>query len=438
MSDLTMTFLMLAMFIAAISAGLPVAWALGSVSIITALLFIGPKFVFPLVTAVFSGMSNWILVAVPLFILMAMILDKADILVDLFDTAYKWSGKLRGGLAVGVVIVGTVFAACSGITAGAVVTMGITVLPLMMERKYNKDIALGSILAGGTLGQLIPPSTVILLYGSFTSVSVGGMFAGGIVAGLILSALFVIYILIRAWMQKDLCPPLLPEERASWKEKFASLPVVILPIILIVSVLGSIFSGAATPTEAAAIGVVGATLCAAIRRKLTWSVIKSSTTATLKSFGMIGWIVVTSLYFGVVLTGIGGVAIIENAINMTPGGATGALIAMLVTLFAMGMIMETGAIVIIISPIFAPIAAHLGYDPVWFGVIFAVMMQTGYISPPFGWSLFYLKGVAPKEVSMTDVYHSAWPFLALQLIGLAIFVAFPSIVLWLPHLLFPT
>jgi len=437
MNEASMTIIMLAMFLIAMASGVPVAFGLGGVATVCTFLFLNPKYAYAMVSTSLTIMDNFVLIAVPLFLFMAMLLDKSEIIGDLFETAYKWSGPLRGGLAGAVVIVCTVFAACTGIVAGAIVGMGIIALPIMLRYKTNKDMALGSILAGGTLGQLIPPSVVIIIYASITNVSIGRMFAAGITCGLILSALYLLYIFTRSYLQKDLCPALPPEERASWREKILILRMTIFPILIIVGVLGSIFSGAATPTEAAAVGVVGSALCAVAKRKLTWSVVKGATAATIKTTGMIGWILLGAVFFGSVLNAIGGGALIENLIAAIPGGGLGALIFMIALLLLLGMVIEVTAIIIVAGPIFAPIALHFGFDSTWFGILFVVMLQTGYISPPFGWSLFFLKGVVPPDISMGDIYHSAWAFLGLQLVGVTLFVAFPEMVLWFPNLILP-
>lgn len=437
MSEAAMSLMMLAIFLIALALGVPIAFALGGAAALSVVLFIGPHYLGAMMATSVSLQLNWVLVATPLFIVMAMVLDKAGIIADLFETAYKWSGPLRGGLAVAVVLSCTVFAACTGIVAGAIVAMGIIALPIMMRYNYNKDIALGSILAGGTLGQLIPPSCMIILYGAVTGVSVGKMFAAAFVCGPILSTLYISYILIRAFLRKDLCPALLPEDRASWREKFRSLSLVILPILLILLVMGSIFSGAATPTEAAAVGALGAVVCAAVRHRLNWLCIKDAAIGTIKMCGMIGWILLGSLFFASVFSAIGGSALVEDLIMMVPGGTFGALITMLIVLLIMGMIMDVVAIVVIAGPLFSPIVLHLGLDPVWFGLLFMVMLQMGYISPPFGWSLFFLAGVAPKPITMSNIYRGSWAFLGLQAIGVIIFVAFPAVVLWLPNIIVP-
>ena len=437
MSSATMSLLMIGFLVIGIATGLPIAWVLGGVSVVSALLFLNTNFLFALVKTTLGMMNNWVLVAVPLFIFMAMVLDRSKIIADLFETAYKWSGGLRGGLAAGAIVVGTVFAACTGITAAAIVTLGLVALPIMLKHNYRKDIALGSILAGGTLGQLIPPSVMILLYGTVTQVSIGSMFAGGIASGVILSGLYVVYILIRSFIDPTLCPALLPEERVSWGEKLASLKMLILPIALITAVLGSIFSGAATPTEASAVGAFGALACAAVRRNLDWDVVKHSCINTLKLCGMVAWIVLAGIYFSTVFNAIGGAELVRAALVMMPGGSMGALAVMLLVLFLLGMLVDVSAVVIIAGPIFGPIAAQLGFDPVWFGVLFMVLLQMGYISPPFGMSLFYLDSVAPRPtISMADIYRSSWAFLGLQVLGLVLFIVFPQTILWLPNLFF--
>ena len=437
MNEASMTIIMLAMFLVAMASGVPVAFGLGGVATLCTFLFLTPKYVYAVVSTSLIIMDNFVLIAVPLFLFMAMLLDKSEIIGDLFETAYKWSGPLRGGLAGAVVVVCTVFAACTGIVAGAIVGMGIIALPVMLRYKYDKDMALGSILAGGTLGQLIPPSVVIIIYASITNVSIGRMFAAGITCGLILSALYLLYIFTRSSIHRNLCPALPPEERASWREKIILLRKTIFPILIIVGVLGSIFSGAATPTEAAAVGVIGSAICAAAKRKLTWPVIRGATIATIKTTGMIGWILLGAMFFGSVLNAIGGGTLIENLIAAVPGGGFGALIFMLSLLLLLGMVIEVTAIIVVAGPIFAPVALHFGFDTTWFGILFVVMLQTGYISPPFGWSLFFLKGVVPSGISMGDVYHSAWAFLGLQLVGVALFVAFPEMVLWFPNVILP-
>ena len=437
MSSVAMSSIMIILLLLGIVSGLPITWVLGGVAVVSTLLFINTNFLFSIVTTTLGMMNNWVLLAAPLFIFMAMLLDKSHIIADLFNTAHMWSGRIRGGLAVGVVIMSTIFAACTGITAAAVVTLGIIALPVMLKHKYDKNIALGSILAGGTLGQLIPPSVVILIYGTVTPVSIGGMFAGGLASGILLSTFYITYILIRSLVNKDLCPALPPEERASWGEKIVSLRTVIIPLLLIVAVLGAIFSGATTPTEASAVGAAGAFIAAALRRRINFQVLKESCLETLKLSGMIGWILAAGIFFSTVFQAVGGGELVKTFLLWVPGGRISTLLVMLFILFILGMLIDVSAVIIIAGPLFGPIASELGFNPVYFGILFMVLLQTGYISPPFGMSIFYLAGVVPKpELSMQDVYRSSWAFIGIQFIAIAIFIIFPNSIMWLPNLFF--
>jgi len=435
MSETTVVIILLCGLIAGLLTGIPVAWTIGAVAMAGAIVFWGPQSIVAMVSAAHATMGNWVLIAAPLFMLMATILNKAGTIERLYGAIHKWSGPLRGGLAVATVFACTVFAACTGITAGAVVAMGLIALPQMLRYRYDKYLGLGSVLAGGTLGQLIPPSVMMIFYGLVTGVSVGKMFAGGFATGAILSALYVSYILVRSALQKDLCPSLPPQERASWGEKVALLRELILPISLIVLVLGSIFSGAATPTEAAAVGVAGAFVCAAVSHKLSWDLLRESALETIKLAGMLSWIVVACTAFSYTFMAVGGRELVQSLLLAMPGGRWGVVIVSMGLLLIMGMLIDVTAMVLIAAPIFSPVIVQLGFDPIWFGVLFMVNLQIAYISPPFGYSLFYLASVAPKGITLTDVYKSSLPFIGMQLIGLTIFIVFPVTVMWLPNLL---
>ncbi len=416
--------------------GIPIAFATGIVALVFAYILWGSSSVFALLTATAGVMNNWTLLAVPLFTLMSMVLYKCGIVEDLYDTFYKWTGFLRGGLAVASIVVGALMGAMTGVVAGSVVALGKIALPQMLKYKYNKEISMGAILSGGTLGQLIPPSTLMIIYGSITGVSVGGLFAGGIACGFILAAIYSSYVLIKSYLQKDLCPGLPPEETVTWKEKFESLKGVLLPLFVIISVLGSIFSGIATPTEAAAVGAVGAILCALVKKSLKLKPIREAFLETLRITAMVGWITIGALYFGQVFTALGGDKFIMKLTTIIPLGNWGIMAVFMVLLYLLGMFLDTVAIVVICAPLFAPIAIKLGFDPLWFGLIFMVNLQAAYLTPPFGYSLFYLKGVTPENISLGDIYRSAIPFVALQIMGLALFILFPKLVLFLPNILF--
>lgn len=426
--------LMFVLLFVLLAVGVPIAFSLAAVSIIFAYFLWGWGALNLLVSATWGSMNNFVIVAVPLFIYMAYILQKTNVVADLYDTIFKWSGGLRGGLAIATVIVGAILGAVSGVVAAGVIGLGLIGLPQMLKHGYNKKLALGCVLGGGTLGQLIPPSTNMVLYGCVTGVSIGGLFAGGLCAGGLLAALYIGYVLIGALFNKDFAPALPLEERASWGEKFRSLRGVALPALLITIVLGSILNGVATPTEAAAFGAAGAILIGLLNRRLTWDIVWSSCYETLSITAMVGWTMIGASAFGSVFSGLGGNSIIADMAMNMPGGATMVFFVSAAFIFFLGMFLEPGAIIFLAVPILAPILSQLGYDPLWVGLVFNVLLQCGYLSPPFGFSLFYLKGCAPKDVDIMEIYQSALPFLALQVVSVILIFAFPNLVLWLPRL----
>jgi len=423
----------LMMFVALVTTiiiGIPIAFATGIVALIFSYFLWGSSSIFALLTAITATMDNWVLLAVPLFTFMSMVLYEANVVEDLYNAFYKWSGSLRGGLAIASISVGTIMGAMTGVAAGTVVSLGTIALPQMLKYKYDKKIAMGSILAGGTLGQLVPPSTIMIVYGAMTGVSVGGLFAGGLGCGILLSAMYCIYVLIISYFNRELCPALSPDERVSLKEKFISLKGVVLPVILILGVLGSIFTGIATPTEAAAVGSTGALICALTKKRLSWKVLKKASLSTLRLTSMVAWITIGALYFGQVFTAVGGRKLILQLFTTIPLGNFGALVLTMGILFFLGMFLDTIAIVVICAPIFSGIVTSLGFDPLWFGLLFMVNLQAAYLTPPFGYSLFYLKGVTPKNISMADIYKSSLPFVGLQIFGLTLLILFPKLALW--------
>jgi len=321
----------------------------------------------------------------------------------------------------------------SGLSATGTLSTGIVGIPEMLKRKYDKNIAIGSVAAGGALGVLIPPSVPMVVYSFLTAVSVGKMFLGGILPGLLLTFLFITYIAIRSYVSKDLCPSLPPEERASWKEKLKATKSVILPILLIIGVLGSIFKGMATPTEAAAIGAFGSIICALINKKLSWTILKESAFVTSKLTAMLMWIMASAIVFNSVFTGLGASQLVTDTFNKLRVSPWVIIIIMQISLILLGMIMDPNGIMMITIPIYVPIIVALGFDPIWFGVLFVMNMEIGYLSPPFGWNIFYLKSIVPKEITILDIYRSVIFFVILQIIGLALVMLFPEIVLILPR-----
>lgn len=415
--------------------GFPMAFTLATSSIVASWMFIGPQTLPFVATNIFGMMSSMILIAMPLFIFMACVLEKSGVTHDLYAFMHQLLGPLRGGLSMGTVLICAVIAAMSGVSTTGVVTMGIIALPIMLKQGYSKSIAIGPILAGGALGLLIPPSISLIIYGMIARVSIGRLFAGGIIPGLLLVFLYVSYIGIRSYYQPNLAPALPPEKRVSLKEKIALAKGLVLPLLLITAVLGSIFKGIASPTEAAAVGAGGALISAAINRRLDWSVVKDACYRTMAINGMIMWILFGASCFTSIFFRTGGQQLIgevmlgvENPIFI--------FAIILVTLIVLGFFLDEITQIMITVPVFLPIVVQLGYDPVWFGVLFMTQVQIDYLTPPFGFTLFYLKGVAPPEVSMEDIYRSIVPFVTMQLIVVLAILFFPQIVLWLPDVVF--
>lgn len=416
--------------------GLPVAFVLGGLAVVFTGVFWGPESLFIILARTFSMMSSTTLVAAPLFVLMAVVLERSGVAEDLYEMMYRWSGGVKGGLAVGTVLVCTLIAAMSGIASTGVVMMGVMALPEMLKRGYDKRIATGCILAGGVLGPLIPPSIALVLYGTMAQVSIGGLFAGGMAAGMLCSLLIVGYILIRCYINPKMGPAIPVEERADWDAKIASLKGVILPLLLITAVLGSIYSGIATPTEAAAVGALGAFVCSAIHGRLTWDLIKKVAYTTIQVQGFMMWILFAAQGFAAVYMGLGASRMVVNLVREYQVGWWTMLIGIQVVWFLLGCVIDAWSILMITLPIILPLMPLYGFDPLWLGVLYAVNTQTGYLTPPFGTMLFMMKGIAPKEVTMSDIYRSIVPFVTTQLFCLVLCILFPRIVTWLPDLLF--
>ena len=429
------TILMFVTMIILLVTGLPIAFCLGATGIIFALFLWGPNALGLVSKNMFGMMTELTLIAIPLFVFMAYMLEHSGIGENLYDAMYKWMGPLKGGLAMGTVAICAVIAAMSGLSATGTLSMGVVSLPAMLKRKYNKSIAVGCILAGGALGALIPPSVPMVVYCLLAGISIGQLFLSGILPGLLLTFLFVAYIGIRSYAQPHMGPALPPEERADWREKLISLKMVILPVILIIAVLGSIFTGIATPTEAAAVGAMGSIVCATINRRITWTRIRLTALGTLKITGMLMWIMTAAAVFTAVYTGLGATQFINDTVRSLHVSPIGVIIGMQFTIFVLGCIMDPNGIMLITVPIYAPIAAGLGFDPVWFGLLTIMNIECAYLTPPFGWNIFYMRSVAPPSVTLADIYRSVPIFVGLQLTGLILVLIFPIIALWLPRLI---
>ena len=437
MSIELVTLLLFIVLFSLIFLGVPLAFALGSVAIIFSYFLLGPKSLYLLTSRTSGAMFNYVMLAVPLFMFMANVLERSGLADDLYHAFHIWMGPIRGGLAIGTVLICTAMAAMSGVSAAAVLTMGIIAVPAMLKRGYDKSMVLGATMAGGALGQLIPPSVLMVVYGGMAGVSVGKLFMGGVFPGLLLSGLFILYIAVRSFIQKDIAPALPSEERRqfTWRMKFVALKAIVLPALLIVGVLGSIFQGVATPTEAAAIGAFGSIICGLIYGRLSWEVIKVACLNTLKSSCMVMWIMIGSLLFVSFYFGVGGADFVKDTLVGIKLSRWVIILGMQLVIFILGCLMDPAGIVMLCTPLWIPVIKALGFDPLWFGVLFIVNLEMSYLTPPFGYNLFYMKSIAPEGVTMADIYRSVTPFVALQAVGLALCMIFPEIITWFPGMM---
>lgn len=427
--------LMFAAALTLIFSGYPVAFALGGTALGFALLgvefgFFDWPYLFALADRTFGVMSNAILLAVPFFIFMGTMLEKSRLAEDLLTTIGALFGRVRGGLAFAVVFVGALLAAATGVVGASVVAMGMISLPVMQRYGYDAALSTGVITASGTLGQIIPPSVVLIVLADQLGVSVGDLFVGALVPGVLLAGLYALYVAGVAVLQPAKAPALPPEARS---ERGADLAVRVLkvmlpPLVLIVVVLGSIFAGVATPTEAGALGAVGATVLALVNRRLTWSALWETATTTTLLTTMVVFLLVGSTAFALVFRGLYGDVWIEDLLTNLPGGVIGLLIVANLVIFVLGFFIDFFEIAFIIIPLLAPAAALLGVDLVWFGVMVGMNLQTSFLTPPFGFALFYLRGVAPPEVRTTDIYRGVLPFIGIQAAGLLLIILFPELV----------
>lgn len=431
-----MTFWVITMFLTLmvlLLLGYPVAFTLGSVALLFGGLFLGLEFFTLLPLRIWGIMTNFTLLAVPLFIFMGVILDKSGLAEDLLETMGLLFGRIRGGLALSVVIVGALLAATTGVVGATVVTMGIIALPIMLKRAYSPQLATGTIAASGTLGQIIPPSIILILLGDVMGVPVGRLFIGAIVPGSLLVLLFLIYISVIAWRKPDTAPALLAEEDGALTHKviFTLFP----PLLLVIAVLGSIFFGIASPTESAAVGAMGAMLLAVAHKRLTLTNLQDAMRLTTRLTSMVFLILIGATAFGLVFRGMGGDHLVLDMMTSLPGGVWGFMLVSMTLIFVLGFFLDFLQICFIVVPILAPIANNLGIDLLWFAVLIALNLQTSFLTPPFGFSLFYLKAVAPPGIRIQDIYRGIIPFVALQLIAMGLLIVFPEIVTWLPDLM---
>jgi tripartite ATP-independent transporter DctM subunit len=418
--------------------GHPLAFILGGLAVIFGYIGWGPSCFYMFLNQTWGTMDNYILVCIPLFIFMAQLLDQSGVAEDLFDTMRYLFGPLRGGIAIAVVVVSTLFGACTGIIGASVVTMGLLSMPVMLKYGYNKRLAAGCICAGGTLGILIPPSIMLVVMADQAAISLGKLFAGAVIPGLILSFLYISYVLIRCWFRPQDGPPLSKEERMAVSGKKLAIMTIkslVPPMILILGVLGSIFAGIATPTEAAGVGAFLAFVMNLAYGTFTWRALQAAVVNTAKTTSMVIIILVGASCFSSVFMGSGGGDVVRDLILGIGFGKWGTFIIMMVIMFILGMFIDWIGIIMITFPIFLPLAAELGFDKLWFVVAIAVMLQDSFLTPPFGYALFYLKGVSPPDVTMGDIIWGAFPFWRLMELGLIICIIFPQTITWLADVL---
>lgn len=436
--------------------GFPVAFSLAGTSLIFAAIGFGvgafdASYLGALPSRLYGILSNTTLLAVPLFVFMGIVLEKSKIAENLLIAMSDLLWRFKSGMAVSVVIVGMLLAASTGIVGATVVTMGLLSLPTMLQRGYSPSFATGTICATGTLGQIIPPSIALVLLGDVLSsayqqaqlnmgifapesVSVGDLFVGALIPGLVLVALYLVYVLLTSWFSKTAIPAKLddakrPNNPGLWG---ALLP----PLLLIIVVLGSILSGYATPTEAAGVGATGALLLALVKGRLTFDMIKDVTMETTKVTSMVFMILIGASIFSLVFRGFGGETLIHEFLTGLPGGVFGAMLIVMLVVFVLGFILDFIEITFVVVPIVAPVLLTMGVDPVWLGIMLAINLQTSFLTPPFGFALFYLRGVAPKNVHTKDIYKGVVPFIAIQLLLLIALAVWPELATWLPDNLY--
>lgn len=445
---MSVEFLTIAMFLTLIIAiifGHPLAYTLAAVATLFGLIDNG--FSIPMLFDMFANnawglMNNYTLVAIPLFILMAQLLDQSKVSEALFESLYVVLGGLNGGLGLAVIVVCTVFAATTGIIGASVVAMGLLATPALMSKGYQKEMAAGIICASGTLGILIPPSIMMVVYGGLTGLketSVGNLFAGAILPGLMLAAFYFLYVFIRCNINPQLGPPISKQEASQYSaaQKWGmTIKSLVPPMALILAVMGTILAGVATPTEAAGLGASGALILAIVNRKLKWSVLKIASYNTLKTTSMVMLLFIGGKFFSSVFLGMGGGDVVSDLLVGSGMNRWMILFIMMFIVFIMGMFIDWAAILLVTVPIFMPIAMDIGFDPLWFSMLMCVNLQTSFLTPPFGYALFYFKGVAPEGYTMMHVYKGIIPFVTLQIAAIITLCLFPSIVTWLPALFF--
>jgi tripartite ATP-independent transporter DctM subunit len=431
----TITLLVVGVMILLMIAGVPLAWITMVLAVGCTLGWLGPAGLPLVASRVYGFVNEYVFVAVPLFVLMACVLERSGVAEDLYDAMRLFAGRLPGGVAVQTTLVAMVMAAMTGIIGGEIVLLGLIALPQMLRLGYDRSLAIGIICAGGSLGTMIPPSVVLIVYGLTAGVSIGDLFLAAVVPGVILGLIYIAYVVTRCVLDPSLAPPAPPEELAiPLREKLRLLKGLALPIMIIVWVLGSIYGGIASITESAGVGVVGAIVSAALRGELNTAMLREAVLRTMVTVGVLLWLTLGANAFIGIYNIMGGTGYLRNLIAGLPLPPLGIVLVMMGILLVLGCIIDWIGICLLTMPIFVPVIKGLGYDPVWFGVLFCMNMQVSYLSPPFGPAAFYLKSVAPPDVTLQQIFRGVLPFIGLQLIGLGLVLFFPQVAMFLPSL----
>lgn len=415
--------------------GYPVAFTLGAIALGFGTVFLGIEFFSLLPLRIWGIMTNFTLLAVPLFVFMGVILEKSGIAEELLDTMGRLFGSLRGGLAISVVVVGALLAATTGVVGASVVTMTVIALPSMLKRGYSPELASGTIAASGTLGQIIPPSIILILLGDVVGVPEGELFMAAAVPGAMLILAYILYVVWTAWRHPESAPAIKSLANQSPDLLFSVIKSLVPPLLLILAVLGSIFFGIASPTESAAVGALGAIVLAAIHRRMNLNNLREALQRTTRLTSMVFIIFIGATAFGLVFVGMGGDKLILDLFTALPGGKWTFLVVSMLLIFFLGFFLDFIEICFIVVPVIAPVAIHMGIDPLWFALLIALNLQTSFLTPPFGFSLFYLKASAPPTLKLESIYRGIVPFVVIQVIVLGLIIAFPQISLWLPEMM---
>lgn len=440
MIDLSPATALVAMFATALGLlilGFPLAFVLGWTALAIGFIGMGPGVAGILYSRIWGILTSYVLIAGPLFVFMGLLLEAAGITERLYNAMYVLMGRVRGGLAIGTILIGIVLAVCVGVIAASVITMGIIALPSMLGRGYSKDLACGSVCAGGTLGILIPPSVMLVFYGPTAGLSVGKLFMGAFIPGLILALLYIVYLVIRCLIRPKDAPSRSGTEVVSLRRKgYLLFTALTPPAFIVLAVLGTIFFGIASPTEAAALGVLGALILAFIHRKLKWETLKEASRSTGRLIAMAFFIAIGAGMFAGVFISLGSGDVLTNSILAVPGGKWGSFATIMLIAFILGMFIDWLGILFVMVPLVTPIAAALGFDPIWFALMMCINLQMSFMTPPFAYAIYYVKGLTRPEwgIETKDIIKGVIPYVFLIMVGLALCAKFPQLILWLPSI----